>query len=89
MSPSRWDALPDDVRTVLEEEARLVQAFVHETAARLDEELLAQVEAEGVDVNRPDRAAFVVAAQALYTEFDETVAGGGALVERAVAAGSN
>jgi len=89
VSPSRWDALPDDVRTVLEEEARLVQAFVHETAARLDEELLAQVEAEGVDVNRPDRAAFVVAAQALYTEFDETVAGGGALVERAVAAGSN
>ena len=40
VSPTRWSGLPDGVRAVLEEEARATQAFVHETAARLDAELL-------------------------------------------------
>lgn len=86
VSPGRWDALPDDVRSVLGEEARAVQAFVHETAARLDEELLASIEASGVSVNRPDQGAFLDASRALYEEFGATVAGGDALVRRATAA---
>ena len=89
VSASQWTTLPADVRRILEEEARLVQAFVHDTAARLDDELLAQVEAEGVKVTRPDRDAFLMASREIYDEFDRTVERGGLLVERAVAAGSN
>jgi len=87
VSPSRWSALPDDVRQILEEEARATQAFVHETAARLDEELLERIREAGVAVNTPDRAAFVEASRAIYGEYGETVPGGAELVERAVAAG--
>ena len=89
VSASQWTTLPADVRRILEEEARLVQAFVHDTAARLDDELLAQVEAEGVKVTRPDRDAFLMASREIYDEFDRMVERGGLLVERAVAAGSN
>lgn len=88
-SASRWADLPTEVRKILEEEARSVQVFVHDTAARLDAQLLAQVEAEGVKVTRPDRSAFVMASREIYQEFGRTVEGGNLLVERAVAAGSN
>ena len=88
-SASHWTALPADVRRILEEEALSVQTFVHDTAARLDDELLAQFEAEGVKVTRPDRDAFLIASSDIYDEFDEAVEGGGLLVERAAAAGSN
>ncbi len=88
VSPTRWSGLPDGVRAVLEEEARATQAFVHETAARLDAELLEQIRASGVAVNTPDRAAFVSASRAVYDEFAETVSGAGELVARAQAAGS-
>jgi len=89
VSASHWTALPADVRRILEEEALSVQTFVHDTAARLDDELLAQFEAEGVKVTRPDRDAFLIASSDIYDEFDEAVEGGGLLVERAAAAGSN
>ena len=88
-SASRWAGLPTEVRKILEEEARSVQVFVHDTAARLDAQLLAKVEAEGVKVTRPNRDAFVMASREIYQEFGRTVEGGGLLVERAVAAGSN
>jgi TRAP-type C4-dicarboxylate transport system substrate-binding protein len=86
-SPARFAALPDPVRTVLEEEARATQAFVYETAERLDAELLEQIRAAGVAVNEPDRAAFVAASRAVYDEFGRTVQGGADLVGRATAAG--
>jgi TRAP-type transport system periplasmic protein len=88
VSPSRWDGLPDDVRAILEEEARATQEFVYETAARLDRELLDKIRESGVAVNEPDRAAFVEASSGIYREFGETVVGGDELVARAGAAGS-
>lgn len=88
VSPGRWDALPEDVRVILEEEARATQAFVYETAVRLDRELLEQIRASGVQVNTPDRAAFVQASRAVYDEFGAAVSGAGDLVQRATAAGS-
>jgi len=87
VSPSRWDGLPADVRAVLEEEARAAQAFVHETAGRLDEDLLGQIRATGVAVNTPERAPFVAASRAVYDEYSATVPLGAELVERATAAG--
>jgi len=88
VSPTRWDALPDEVRRVLEEEARGTQAFVHETAARLDRELLASIEDAGVAVNRPNPQAFLEAARGLYDEFSASVGGAQELVDRATSATS-
>lgn len=87
-SPSMWDALPDDVRTMLEDEARATRAFVHETAERLDSELLDQIRASGVEVNAPEQGAFLDASAALYDEFGLVVPGGRELLDRAAAAGS-
>ena len=89
VSPSGWDRLPADVRGILEEEAKATQAFVHETATRLDAELLDLVRGAGVLVNTPERSAFERSSAAIYDEFARTVEGGGDLVERAIAAGSN
>lgn len=86
-STTRWQALPDDVRTILEEEARATQAYVYETAERLDTELLDRIREAGVEVDTPDRAAFREASRAVYDEFARTVASGSALIERATAAG--
>ena len=88
VSPSWWDSLPDEVRSVLAEEAKATQAFVHETAARLDAELLGRIREAGVAVNTPDHALFVAASRAVYDEFAQAVPGGAALVDRAMAAGS-
>jgi tripartite ATP-independent transporter DctP family solute receptor len=88
VSPARWDGLPEDVRAILEEEARAAQAFVHETAARLDEELLERIRTEGVQVNAPEREAFLRASRSMYEEYATAVEGGASLLERAEAAGS-
>jgi len=88
VSPSAWAGLPEEVRSVLEAEARATQAFVHETAERLDRDLLEQIRASGVAVNTPDRDGFVAASRAIYREYGEAVSGGSDLVERAVSAGS-
>jgi len=83
VSPSRWEALPPEVRTILEEEARGVQAFVHETAERLDTELLEQITAAGVAVNTPARAPFVEASRPVYEEYLQTVPSGQRLLQLA------
>jgi tripartite ATP-independent transporter DctP family solute receptor len=88
VSPSRWAALPDDVRNVLEDEARAVQGFVHETAERLDRELLDQIRASGVAVNTPERQAFVDASMAVYDEYVSTVPSGQQLLRLAAQAGA-
>ena len=87
VSPGRWAGLPEDVRSILEEEARATQGFVHETAARLDSELLERIRDGGVAVNTPERGAFVNASRGVYDEFASTVSGGAGLVDRAAAAG--
>jgi tripartite ATP-independent transporter DctP family solute receptor len=88
VSPSRWDGLPPDVRGILEEEARAAQAFVHETAARLDAELLERIREAGVAVNEPAPAPFLAASGSMYDEYASTVEGGAALLERARGAGA-
>lgn len=88
VSPSRWDGLPEDVRGILEEEVRATQAYVHDTAARLDEELLGEMRAAGVSVNAPEPDEFFAASSEVYDEYGQTVPAGGALVERATSAGS-
>lgn len=79
---AHWERLPEDVRTVLEETAREVQAFVYEEAARLDSELLEQIRESGTAINEADTQAFIDASASIYEEFGETVNGGAELIER-------
>ena len=81
----RWDGLPAEIRKTLEDTAKETQAFVYETAARDDDELLAKLKKEGMQVNDVDKDAFVAASKSIYDEFGKEVNGAKALIERAIA----
>ncbi|TVQ55927.1 MAG: TRAP transporter substrate-binding protein [Rhodobacteraceae bacterium] len=74
--------LDPEVQEILREAARETRAFVHETAERLENELLDVIASAGVAVNEADTAAFVEASGAIYEEFAATVPGGPELIER-------
>ncbi len=80
----RWAGLPADVRKILEDTAKQTQAFVYETAAKDEGELLGKIKAAGVQVNEPDKAAFVKASAAVYDEFGQSVKGSKALIDKAL-----
>lgn len=84
----RFNALPAEVRSILEQTARDVQPFVYATAARLDNELVERIRAAGTQVNEADKNAFIQASGAVYEEFGREVNGGADLVKKAIAAGS-
>ncbi len=83
-----WNRHPEDVRGAVEQIARDMQPFVYETAARLDAELLAILEATDMSINTVDPALFGTAAESVYEEFEDTVEGGRELIELARGAGS-
>src|SRR3954469_5946351 len=69
----RYDALPADVRKVLADTAKETQAFVYETAARDEEDLLGKLKQAGMQVNEVDKDAFVAASKPIYDEFAKEV----------------
>ena len=81
----RWESLPGDVRGPILEAAMETQDWVIERAEQIDRELLAKLEAAGMEVNQADRTAFVEASQAIYQEFGAEVDGGSQWIERALA----
>jgi len=81
----QWNALPADVRKVLEDTAKETQAFVYETAARDDTALLEKLKQAGMQVNDVDQAAFVEASKPIYTEFAAEVQGAKEVIDRAIA----
>jgi tripartite ATP-independent transporter DctP family solute receptor len=81
----KFDALPADVRKVLEDAAKETQAFVYQTAAKDDDELLAKLKAAGMQVNEVDKDAFVAASKPIYDEFAGEVGGAKALIDQAAA----
>jgi TRAP-type transport system periplasmic protein len=81
----RWAALPADVRKVLEDTAREVQAFVYATAEKDDTDLLTKIKSSGVQVNEADKNAFIAASKAVYEEFGKEVKGSRELIEKALA----
>ncbi|MDH3734928.1 MAG: TRAP transporter substrate-binding protein [Gemmatimonadota bacterium] len=80
---NRWDRMPAEVQTVVAETAREMQDYVYETAVRLEEEYLADMQAAGIVVNEADHDAFLAASQSVYDEFAATVDGGDALISKA------
>jgi TRAP-type C4-dicarboxylate transport system substrate-binding protein len=85
VSAEHWSRLPATVRDVLEDVARQTQSFVHETARRVDAEMLGQLRQGGMEVNEVDREMFVRASRPVYDEFDARVPGGGEWIVAALA----
>ena len=83
----KWATLPEDVRKIVEDTARETQAFVHQTAARDEDELLGKLKAGGMQVNTPDKDAFITASRAVYGEFGQVVKGAQPLIDKAIALG--
>jgi TRAP-type transport system periplasmic protein len=83
----KWESLPADVRKILEDTARETQAFVHQTAAKDEEDLLNKLKSGGMQVNEPNKDAFIAASKPVYDEFGQEVKGASQLIERAIALG--
>ncbi len=83
----KWASLPADVRKILEDAARETQAYVYETAAKQEVELLGKLKASGIQVNEVDKPAFVAASKNIYADFGKEVAGAKELIDTAVALG--
>jgi len=82
-----WNTLPADVRKILEDTAKETQAYVYETAAKDDNELLGKLKQAGMQVNDVDKDAFIKASAPIYEEFGKEVPGAKELIDRAVALG--
>ena len=83
----RWASLPADVRKIIEDTAKDMQAFVYERAKKDDDELVGKFIAAGVKVNQVDKDAFIAASKGIYDEFGSEVPGSTALIEQAIALG--
>jgi TRAP-type transport system periplasmic protein len=84
----RWASLPADVRKILEDTARETQSFVYAKAAKDDEDLLGKIKAAGVQVNTPNKNAFIAASKPVYEEFAKEVKGAKEVIDRAIALGN-
>ena len=82
---NHWNALPADVRKVLEETAKETQAFVYDYASKDDTALLGKLKQAGMQVNDVDQDAFVAASKPIYEEFGKEVSGAKEVIDRAVA----
>ncbi|HLS87896.1 MAG TPA: TRAP transporter substrate-binding protein [Burkholderiales bacterium] len=83
----KWASLPPDVRSTLETVAKDTQAFVYQAAAKAEEDLLGKLKAAGMQVNTPDKNAFIAASKPVYEEFAKEVKGAKEVIDRAIALG--
>ena len=83
----KWASLPADVRSTLEAVAKETQAFVYDKAAKDEEDLLAKIKAANVQVNTPNKDAFIAASKPVYEEFAKEVKGAKEVIDRAIALG--
>lgn len=82
---STWSDLPADVQAAAAEVAASVQEWSLAEGEKADSELVAKVEAAGMEVNVADKAAFIAASAPIYEAFAAKVNGGGDLVSQAQA----
>ena len=83
----KWETLPADVRKILEDTAKETQAFVYSTAEKDDGELLGKLKSAGMQVNTPNKDAFIAASKPVYDEFAREVPGSKEVIDRAIALG--
>ncbi len=83
----KWASLPAEVRKTLEGVAKETQAFVYQEAAKAEDDLLQKLKSGGMQVNTPDKNAFVAASKPVYEEFAKEVKGAKQVIDRAIALG--
>jgi tripartite ATP-independent transporter DctP family solute receptor len=76
-----WANWPQNVRDVIAQTAKEMEAWAYEKGAQDDGVLKDKLVAAGMKVNTADRAAFVKASQPLYDEFEKEVPNGKAMIE--------
>ena len=82
---SSWSRLPAAIRDVLADVGTAMQPAALAAAAALDGQFLDKLRAASMQVNEADKAAFGAASKAIYDEFASEVAGGKALIDKALA----
>jgi TRAP-type transport system periplasmic protein len=87
-SPRKFDALPEALRKQIQEAAQETQAFVYQTGAKMDDELLGKLKQAGMQVNQADKQAFQKASKSVYDDFSTDVPNGKQMIEKAIALGS-
>jgi tripartite ATP-independent transporter DctP family solute receptor len=85
----KFGSLPADVQKILTDTAKETQAFVYQTAEREEKDLLDKLKAAGMQVNTPNKDAFIKASKAIYDEFAKEVSGAQQLIDKAIALGAS
>ena len=70
-----WESLPEEWQTILQEEVDACETRIREKNVQSDEDLVAKLESEGMEVNEVDKAAFAEQLQPLYDEWEGKVIG--------------
>jgi tripartite ATP-independent transporter DctP family solute receptor len=83
----KWASLPADVRSTLEAVAKETQSYVYGEAEKGDSELLGKLRSAGMQVNTPNKDAFIAASRPVYEEFAREVKGAQEVIDRAIALG--
>ena len=82
----KWNALPADVRKILEETAVEIQDFSSRAGEAMDKDIIEKLKST-MTVNVADHDSFVKASTPLYEEFGKQVQGGKKLIDDALALG--
>jgi len=83
----KWASLPADVRSTLDAVAKETQSYVYGEAEKGDSELLGKLRSAGMQVNTPNKDAFIAASRPVYEEFAREVKGAQEVIDRAIALG--
>ena len=86
---TRFERLPDEIREILIQAAEENQAYVYETAARLDNDLIDVIMEAGTEVNEVNTSAFIDASQGIYSAFASEIAGAQELIDLALELGED
>jgi TRAP-type transport system periplasmic protein len=84
-----WSRFGPDIQKVLIDTAREMQPVAFKIAADLDADFLNKLKTAGMQVNEPDKDAFIKASDKVYQEFSAEVPEGKALVDKALALGKS
>lgn len=81
----KWKNIPADIAKIVEETAQETQSFVYQYAAELENNLLEELKAAGIEINNADKKAFIAASTPVYEQFGEKVTGGKDMIDQALA----
>lgn len=68
-SLSTWNKLPEDIKAVLLEASKIYGKEHRKAIADSADSMLAELEAAGMQVSRPDTSVFQEATKSVYTDF--------------------